>query len=109
MPDPRLKTYAPLASRHLGLAGAVLAARQPTAGAGRGNVPPWPRSEDLDFHGTLAAIWIWARHHRLSGDARFAANRAAAWAFVDAQGKRFVPSRSTTPRATRRPTTAPCC
>ena len=91
MPDPRLKTYGPVASRHLGLAGAVLAARQPTAGANRGNVPPWPRAEDADFHGTLAAIWIWARHHRLSGDARFATNRAAAWAFVDGQGRRFVP------------------
>jgi hypothetical protein len=91
MPDPRLKTYAPLASRHLGLAGAVLAARQPTAGANRGNVPPWPRAEDVDFHGTLAAIWIWARHHRLSGDARFVPNRAAAWSFIDGQGKRFIP------------------
>jgi hypothetical protein len=91
MPDPRLKTYAPIASRHLGLAGAALAARQATAGVNRGNVPPWPRSEDADFHGTLAAIWIWARHHRLSGDPRFADNRAAAWAFVDGQGKRFVP------------------
>jgi len=91
MPDPRLKAHTALAARHLGLAGAVLAARQPTAGANRGNVPPWPRAEDADFHGTLAAIWIWARHHRLSGDARFAGNRAAAWSFVDAQGKRFVP------------------
>jgi hypothetical protein len=91
MPDPRLKTYGPIATRHLGLAGAVLADRQPTAGANRGNVPPWPRAEDADFHGTLAAIWIWARHHRLSGDARFTGNRAAAWAFVDGQGKRFVP------------------
>jgi hypothetical protein len=91
MPDHRLKTYTPQASRHMGLAGAVLAARQPTAGSNRGNVPPWPRAEEPDFHGTLAAIWIWARHHRLSGDPRFATNRAAAWAFVDAQGKRFVP------------------
>jgi len=48
MPDPRLKTYGPVASRHLGLAGAVLAARQPTAGANRGNVPPWPRAEDAE-------------------------------------------------------------
>jgi hypothetical protein len=91
MPDPRLKTYAPIAARHLGLAGAVLAARQPSAGANRGNVPPWPRAEDADFHGTLAAIWIWARHHRLSGDARFVPNRSAAWAFVDGHGKRFIP------------------
>jgi hypothetical protein len=91
MPDPRLKTHSAIAARHLGLAGAVLAARQPTAGANRGNIPPWPRAEDPDFHGTLAAIWLWARHHRLSGDSRFATNRAAAWAFVDGQGKRFVP------------------
>jgi len=91
MPDPRLKTYAPIASRHLGLAGAVFAARQPVAGATRGNVPPWPRADEPDFHGTLAAIWVWARHHRLSGEDRFAGNRAAAWAFVDAQGRRFVP------------------
>jgi hypothetical protein len=93
MPDQRLKTYTPQASRHLGLAGAVLAARQQAQGAQRGNVPPWPGDvdADVDFHGTLAAIWIWARHHRLSGDARFVGNRGTAWAFVDAQGRRFVP------------------
>jgi hypothetical protein len=91
MPDPRLKTYTPQASRHLERAGAVLAARQVADGAARGNVAPWPRSTDPDFHGTLAAIWIWARHHRLSGEGRFATHRAAAWAFVDAHGKRFIP------------------
>jgi hypothetical protein len=91
MPDPRLKTYTPQASRHLGLAGAVLAARQQTEGPTRGNVPPWPSVDEPDFHGTLAALWIWARHHRLSGDSRFAGNRAVAWAFVDGQGRRFVP------------------
>ena len=91
MPDQRLKTYTPQASRHHGMAGAVLAARQPTQGALRGNVPPWPGIDDADFHGTLAAIWIWARHHHLSGDARFAGNRSAAWTFIDGQGRRFVP------------------
>jgi hypothetical protein len=91
MPDPRLKTYTPQAVRHLEHAGAGLAARQVGDGAARGNVPPWPRSTDVDFHGTLAAIWIWARHHRLSADSRFATNRAAAWAFVDGHGKRFIP------------------
>jgi hypothetical protein len=91
MPDPRLKNYVPQASRHLGLAGGVLAARQATRTTARGNVPPWPRSEDVDFHGTLAAIWIWARHQRLAGEPRFAANRAAAWAFIETQGKRFIP------------------
>jgi len=91
MPDPRLKTYSPQASRHMALAGTSLAARQTKEGTARGNVPPWPRADDLDFHGTLSAIWIWARHHRLSGDGRFLANRGDAWAFVDAQAKRFIP------------------
>jgi hypothetical protein len=91
MPDQRLKSTAPAAGRHLGLAGAALAARQSAAGAHGGNVPPWARSDDPDFHGTLSAIWIWARHRRLTGETRFAGARAAAWAFVDAQGRRFVP------------------
>jgi hypothetical protein len=91
MPDPRLKTYTPQASQHLGKAGAVLAQRQAADGATRGNVPPWPGTDEVDFHGTLAAIWIWARHHRLSGDARFAPNRGAAWSFIDAQARRFIP------------------
>lgn len=91
MPDPRLKTYAPQAVRHLVRAGTVLSARQTAGGAARGNVPPWPRSEDVDFHGTLGAIWIWARHHRLSADPRFRGNRAAAWAFVEAHARSFLP------------------
>lgn len=91
MPDPRLKTYAAQASRHLGLAGGVLAERQSLKGPTRGNVPTWPHAEDADYHGTLAAIWLWARHQRLSGEPRFIANRTAAWSFIDAQAKRFVP------------------
>jgi hypothetical protein len=91
MPDPRLKTYTPQASQHLGKAGAVLAHRQAGEGPARGNVPPWPGTDELDFHGTLGAIWIWARHHRLSGEGRFAPNRGTAWSFIEAQGKRFVP------------------
>jgi hypothetical protein len=91
MPDPRLKTYTPQASQHLSKAGAVLAQRQAGDGPARGNVPPWPGADELDFHGTLAAIWIWARHHRLSGETRFAPNRGAAWAFIEAQARRFIP------------------
>src|SRR5206468_952154 len=72
-------------------AGSVLAARQLAQGSLRGNVPAWPRAEDPDFHGTLQAIWIWARHQRLSGETAFASSRAAAWAFVEAEGKRFIP------------------
>ena len=91
MPDPRLKTYTPQAILHLAHAGATLAARQLGGGVTAGNVPPWTGSTDSDFHGTLSAIWIWARHQRLSHDTRFAANRAAGWAFVEAAARRFIP------------------
>jgi len=91
MPDPRLKTYAPQAIRHLAQAGAVLATSQATSGPLKGNVPPWPGADDADFHGTLQAVWVWARHYRLSGEVRFSANRSAAWALVEAQAKRFIP------------------
>jgi len=91
MPDPRLKTYASQVVRHLAAAGSVLVARQATAGTHSGNVPPWPGAPDPDFHGTLGAVWIWARHQRLSGVERFAAARTAAWSFLGEAAKRFVP------------------
>jgi hypothetical protein len=91
VPDPRLKTYAPLAARHLERAGTTLAARQVVRGAAPGNVPAWGASDEPDFHGTLSAIWIWARHQRLSGEPRFAVNRGAAWSFVESVWKRFIP------------------
>ena len=91
MPDPRLKTYAPQAVRHLAAAGNVLAGRQEKAGALRGNVPPWPGSDDADFHGTLAAVWIWARHQRLSGSTALRGRARAAWGFVGTSAPRFVP------------------
>jgi hypothetical protein len=91
MPDPRLKSHTPLVVHHLATAGAVLAARQEQVVGRRGNVPPWPEADEVDFHGTLAAIWIWARHERLSGTNSFEAARAAAWGFVEIGAKRFVP------------------
>jgi hypothetical protein len=91
VPDPRLKTYAPQAVRHLAAAGHVLADRQETVVGRRGNVPAWPGSDDVDFHGTLAAVWIWARHQRLSGANRYQAARASAWSFVETNAKRFIP------------------
>ena len=48
MPDPRLKTYAPQAVRHLAAAGHVLADRQEMGPGRRGNVPAWPGSDDVD-------------------------------------------------------------
>jgi hypothetical protein len=91
MPDPRLKTYAPQAVRHLAAAGHVLADRQETTPGRRGNVPPWPGSDDVDFHGTLSAIWVWGRHQRLSGANRYQASRTAGWGFVETHAKRFIP------------------
>jgi hypothetical protein len=91
MPDPRLKTYAPQAVRHLAAAGHILADRQEMAAGRRGNVPAWPGSDDVDFHGTLSAIWIWARHQRLSGANRYQGARSAGWAFVETNAKRFIP------------------
>jgi hypothetical protein len=91
VPDPRLKTHAPEAVRHLISAGKALAARQVASGPDRGNVPPWPGADDPDFHGTLSAIWIWARHQRLSGAPRFEDARDAGWAFVSRVAVRFIP------------------
>ncbi|HVR63725.1 MAG TPA: hypothetical protein VMU50_17610 [Polyangia bacterium] len=91
MPDPRLKTYASQAIRHLGAAGDSLAGRQSSKAPTRGNVAPWQGEEDADLHGTLAAIWVWARHQLLSADPRFAGQRAAAWSFVETAWKRFIP------------------
>jgi hypothetical protein len=86
-----LKNYSVQALQHFQRAATTLAARQDGGSPVRGNVPPWPGSADPDFHGTLAAIWIWARHQSLSGDARFAPHRDAAWAFVAGVWRSFVP------------------
>lgn len=91
MADPRLKTHRAAAGRHLAQAGTFLAKRQVMRGPARGNVPPWSRSDDLDLHGTLQALWVWSRAHRLSGEGRFAPNLGAGWAFVDHNWKKFVP------------------
>jgi hypothetical protein len=90
--DPILKNYSAQALAQFERAATALALRQAGAGAGdEGNVVPWPGSADRDFHGTLAAIWIWARHQSLSGDARFAKNRAAGWRFVEDVWRSFIP------------------
>jgi hypothetical protein len=89
--DPRLKTGAPQATRHLASAGAALVARQASAGARAGFVPPWPGASDPDFHATLAAVWIWARHQRLSRIEKFASARRAAWTYLLEAARRFVP------------------
>ena len=91
MPDPILKSSGSQAFLHFDRAGTALAVRQASEGHDMGNVPPWPGSTDRDFHGTLAAIWIWSRHQALSGDARFAANREVAWSFIEDVWRFYVP------------------
>lgn len=89
--EERLKVYGAEATAQIIAAGDALARRQSEGGAHRGNVPPWRGADDLDFHGTLAALWIWSRAQRLSGQDRFALNVAAGWAFIDASWRRFIP------------------
>ena len=91
MADPILKSYGAQALLAFERAGTTLALRQAGGGVDMGNVAPWPGSGDRDFHGTLAAIWIWSRHQALSGDARFAPNREVAWAFIEDVWRVFVP------------------
>ena len=63
--DEQSRVRINLTAQKLQHAGETLAARQATTGAQTGNVPPWPGSEDLDFHGTLGAICLWARAQTL--------------------------------------------
>lgn len=90
--EEKLKAYAAEAIQRLVRAGELLASRQTLGGPTKGNVPPWPESDDLDFHGTLSAVWIWHRAQRLASDDRFALNIAAAWAFIDQVWERFIPN-----------------
>jgi hypothetical protein len=89
--EEKLRAYAGQASERLVGAGKVLAGRQTMGGPARGNVPPWPGSEDLDFHGTLSAIWVWSRAQVLSANDHFSLNIAAAWDFVNNNWDHFIP------------------
>jgi hypothetical protein len=90
--EETLKAWAAAAAQRLVRAGEVLAARQILSGQEPGNVPPWPGSDDLDFHGTLAAVWIWTRAEKLTGQDRFALNIASGWSFVERSWSHFVPT-----------------
>jgi hypothetical protein len=87
-----LRAWAADAARRFQRAGDVLAARQVLSGPDKGNVPPWPGADDADFHGTLAAIWIWTRAQKLAHGDRFALNVAGGWSFVESAWRRFIPS-----------------
>jgi hypothetical protein len=90
--EESLRAWAVDAGRRLVSAGEALAARQSLSGPDHGNVPPWAGCDELDFHGTLSALWVWSRAQKLHGEDRFALNIAAGWTFVDATWRRFVPA-----------------
>ncbi len=89
--EEQLRAHAAGASFRLVRLGEALAARQEKSGPNAGNVFPWHGSDDLDFHGTLAAIWVWGRARRLGGRRDFSSETAAAWSFVRTSWGRFVP------------------
>lgn len=89
--EETLRAWADDASGKLIRAGELLAGRQTLSWSGQGNVPPWAGSDDLDFHGTLTAIWIWSRAHKLTGDDRFALNIGAGWSFIENSWHQFIP------------------
>lgn len=90
--ESTLRALATTAAERLVRAGEVLAERQISSGQDPGNVPPWPGSDDLDFHGTLAAIWTWTRAEKLIGEDRFALNIATGWSFVEKAWAHFIPT-----------------
>jgi hypothetical protein len=90
--EEQLRAYAGSTLQKLLHAGETLAGRQSTSGAQRGNVPPWPGSEDADLHGTLQAAWVWSRAMALGETQAYAANVNAAWTFVRGIWPRLVPS-----------------
>jgi hypothetical protein len=89
--EEKISTYRPRVLENLRSAGDVLAARQEMGGLTRGNVPPWPGSGDGDFHGTLAAIWVWSTAEKLRGEDRFSLNIASAWSFIESTWSDFIP------------------
>jgi hypothetical protein len=90
--DDALRGQANLAARKLQHAGETLARRQTPAGPHRGNVPAWPGCEDLDFHGTLSALWLWVRAQQIGGSDTFAQPVNAAWRLIGTVWSRFIPS-----------------
>jgi hypothetical protein len=90
--DELLRVHAGLAARKLQHAGETLATRQAATGPHRGNVPPWPGCEDLDFHGTLSAIWIWMRAQAVGSSDAFRPQVTAAWRLLGTVWSRFIPS-----------------
>lgn len=89
--EEKIGPYRPKVIERLCAAGEMLAARQEMGGHTPGNVPPWPGSSDGDFHGSLSAIWIWARSQQLLGDDRFSLNIASAWNFAETTWSDFIP------------------
>jgi hypothetical protein len=89
--EEKINAHRPKVIERLRLAGELLAARQEMGGHTAGNVPPWPGSNDADFHGSLSAIWVWTRAQQLLDDDRFSLHIASAWNFVERAWSDFIP------------------
>ena len=89
--DPRVVEHRTHVPEHLGRAAAFLASLQALDGPLAGNVSPWRSTPYPDFHGTLQAIWVWARYAELTRDETYLTNIERAWTFVDTQFARYVP------------------
>jgi hypothetical protein len=88
--EEQLRAYSALAAHKLQHAGETLALRQSGGGSHRGNVPPWSGCEDLDLHGTLHAVALWARAQAVGENEMFAGHIGAAWRLVRSIWPRFV-------------------
>lgn len=89
--EEKIANYRPKIVDRMQRAGELLASRQEMGGQARGNVPPWPGSNDGDFHGTLSAIWLWSRAQELTGEDRFSLNIASAWSYVENGWSDYIP------------------
>jgi len=89
--EEKISSYRPKVLATLLEAGDALASRQEMGGQTRGNVPPWPGSGDGDFHGTLAAIWVWSTAEKLRGEDRFSLNVASAWNYIESTWSEYIP------------------
>jgi hypothetical protein len=89
--EEKIGLYRPKVRDTLCAAGNALAARQEMGGQTGGNVPPWPGSGDGDFHGTLAAIWVWSTSDKLFGEDRFSLNIASGWNYIESSWGEYIP------------------
>lgn len=90
--EEQIRSYLAYAKpRFVALADRLLG-RQIAHGNACGSVAPYAGSDEVDFHGTLQAISIWARSDVLEGSSRFRPAISAGWGFIKSNFSRFIPA-----------------